>query len=356
MLYQPTPRAAAPRSLLEARPEALSPLHVLSDGRWRGAHGIGRFATEVLRRLPQHAILENGPRPLSALDPVWLTYHVLARRPPVFFSPGFNPPPVCPCPFVFTIHDLIQVQAPDAATLAKDLYYKLIIRPAARRAYRVLSVSEYSRRRIIEWSGLPEERVVNVGNGVAAPFQADGDRYEPGFPYILYVGNFRRHKNLHRLLQAFHGLDYPDLRLLLTGSLAPPIEGLLEILGLRSRVGFLGTPSDNELSSIYRGALCLVLPSLIEGFGLPALEAMACGTPVVVSNRTALPEIVGGAGLLVDPLDVRDIQRALDRVLCDSELRAARRQAGLRRAGEYSWDQVAARVHGVLDAALGARG
>lgn len=341
MLYQPIP-------------PALSTRQVLSDGRWRGLHGIGRFASEVLRRLPEHTVLENGPRPLSPMDPVWLTCHVLTRRPAVFFSPGFNPPPVCPSPFVFTIHDLIQVQAPDATTLAKQLYYKLVIRPAARRAYRVLSVSEYSRRQIIEWSGLPEEHVVNVGNGVGPPFQADGDRYEPGFPFILYVGNFRPHKNLRRLLRAFQGLDYPDLRLLLTGNPTPPIVALVEQLGLLNRIAFLGTPSDDELSSVYRGALCLVLPSLAEGFGLPALEAMACGTPVIVSNRTALPEIAAGAGLLVDPLDIRDITQAMERMLSDSELRTTGREAGICRALQYSWNQVAARVHSVLEAALGA--
>ena len=355
MLYQPISPAAIPQSLPETGAVALSPLQVLSDGRWRGTHGIGRFASEVLRRLPEHPLLENGPRPLSPLDPLWLTYHVLARRPPVFFSPGFNPPPICPCPFVFTIHDLIQVQAPDAATLAKHLYYKLIIRPAARRAYRVLSVSEYSRRQIIEWSGLPEERVVNVGNGVGAPFQADGERYEPGFPYILYVGNFRAHKNLHRLFRAFHGLVYPELRLLLTGTPTPPILAQLRQLGLGSRIGFLGAPSDNELAAAYRGALFLVLPSLIEGFGLPALEAMACGTPVIVSNRTALPEIVGGAGLLVDPLDVWDMKRGMESMLSAPELRTTKRNEGFRRAQQYSWDQVAMRVHAVLKAALGAR-
>jgi glycosyltransferase involved in cell wall biosynthesis len=157
------------------------------------------------------------------------------------------------------------------------------------------------------------------------------------------------------MLRAFHDLDYPELRLLLTGNSTPPIMGQLHQLGLQSRIGFLGTPSDEELSAIYRGAQFLVLPSLIEGFGLPALEAMACGTPVIVSDRTALPEVVGGAGLLVDPLDVGDIKRAMESMLSDLELRTTKRKAGLRRAGQYSWDQVAARVHRVLEAALGAR-
>lgn len=332
----------------------LDSLAILSDARWTGPHGIGRFAREVLRRLPEHSQLENGPRPLSALDPLWLTYQVIARRPPVFFSPGFNPPPLCFAPFVFTIHDLIQVQMPDVATPAKRLYYQLIVKPACRRACRVLTVSEYSRSQIIEWSGLPQERVVNVGNGVGLPFQAEGQRYEPGFPYVLYVGNFRPHKNLHRLFLAFRGLQYPGLRLLLAGTPNPEIATRLDEVGIRNRSTFLGALSDSELACAYRGALFLVLPSLIEGFGLPALEALACGTPVVVSRSTALPEVVGEAGIFVDPLDVEDIRRGMERVLCDHGLRTTMAQLGLQRAIQFSWDKVASRVRAVLEEAASA--
>ncbi len=326
---------------------------ILSDGRWRGLHGIGRFASEVLARLPEHAVIEGGPRPLSPLDPAWLTCQVLARRPGVFFSPGFNPPPVCPSPFVFTIHDRSHVEAPCAATAVKRLYYKAIVRPAARRAYAVLSVSEYSRRRILEWSGLPEKRVVNVGNGVGPPFEPEGERYRPGFPYVLYAGNFRPHKNVPCLLRAFDGVDYPELRLLLTGRPDAAIAAQVARLGLQGRVCFLGTLSDSELAAVYRGALCLVLPSLVEGFGLPALEAMACGTPAIVSNRAALPEVAGDAGVLVDPDDAEALRRAMEKVLGDPELRAAMRKAGLERAGCYRWHRVVARVREVLEAALG---
>src|SRR5512140_806094 len=112
-----------------------APFPILSDARWTGLHGIGRFAREVLRRLPEHRQLRTGPRPLSAADPLWLAFQVMARRPAVFFSPGFNPPPLCPTPFVFTIHDLIQLQVPDVATPAKRLYYRLVVRPASRRAF-----------------------------------------------------------------------------------------------------------------------------------------------------------------------------------------------------------------------------
>ncbi len=260
----------------------------------------------------------------------------------MFFSPGFNPPPLSRAPFVFTIHDLIQIRLPAVATPAKRLYYEAIVKPGCRRAARVLTVSEYSRAQIIEWSGIPEDRVVNVGNGVGPPFEPDGPRYEPGFPYILYVGNFRPHKNLGRLFEAFRNLNFPELRLLLVGGRAPEISG---------RTAWIACPPDDELARVYRGASLLVLPSLIEGFGLPALEAMACGTPVVVSRTTALPEVVGEAGVYVDPLDVADIQRAMECVLGNAGRRAGMRALGIRRARQFSWDSVAARVLRILEEA-----
>jgi len=305
-------------------------MRLLADARWRGHHGIGRFADEVLRRLPVEIPLEHGPRPLSLADPLWLAAQVMLRRPSVFFSPGFNPPPLCRAPFVFTIHDLIHIETPEVSTPAKRLYYRTIVKPACQRAFRVLTVSEYSRSRILAWSGLPAERVVNVGNGVGPQFRPDGPRYQPGFPYVLYVGNARPHKNLSRLCQAFHSLERTDVKLILAGAAGQPVAG------------------DDELAALYRGALLLVLPSLAEGFGLPALEAMACGTPVAVSRIPALVETTGNASLLFDPLDTGDMARTMALALDDAGLRARLSAAGLERARCFCWDRVAARVLAVL--------
>ena len=247
----------------------------------------------------------------------------------------------------------MQVELDCVATPAKRLYYNLIIKPAARRAHRVLTVSEFSRTQILNWTGLPEERVINVGNGVDYPFQQFGDRYRPGFPYILYVGNHRPHKNLDRLFAAFRDIDAPKLRLLLTGAASPEMAARLEHTGLANRIGFLGTISDERLATMYRGAKLLVLPSLSEGFGLPALEAMACGVPVVASNAGALPEVLGGTGVLVDPLDVADIRAGIERVLDDSSLLLKMHRLGLQRATKYRWEQVGAAVCKVLREAAG---
>ncbi len=322
---------------------------LLADARWIGPHGIGRFAAEVLRRLPVHQQLENGPRPLSPLDPLWTEWQILHRRPRLYFSPGFNPPALCAAPLVFTIHDLLQIRIPEVSTLAKRAYYAAIVRPACRRAVCVRVVSEDSRAQVLEWTALPDHRVVNVGNGVGPPFGPAGERYQPGYRYILYAGNFRRHKNLDRLFAAFRDLRSPELRLLLTGDPDTAILRGVEQHGVAGRTEFAGRVSDAVLARLYRGAELVVQPSLGEGFGLTALEAMACGVPVVASRASALPEVVGCAAELVDPLDPADIRRGIERVLADRELRASMARAGVERAKSFNWDAVASRVRGVLE-------
>jgi len=324
---------------------------LLADARWIGRHGIGRFAAEVLRRLPVHRQIRNGPRPLSPFDPLWIEWQIFRRRPGLYFSPGFNPPSLCAVPLVFTIHDLLQIRMPEVSTPAKRAYYAAIVRPACRRAVRVLVVSEYSRAQVLEWTGLPDRRVVNVGNGVGPPFGPGGERYRPGHRYILYAGNFRRHKNLDRLFAAFRDLRPPELRLLLTGDPDPSVLRSLRHFGVAGRTVFTGRVPDTGLAALYRGAELVVQPSLGEGFGLTALEAMACGAPVVASRAGALPEVVGGAAQLVDPLDTGDLRRGIERVLSDGELRAAMARAGAERARSFAWDSVASRVRAVLEEA-----
>jgi glycosyltransferase involved in cell wall biosynthesis len=327
---------------------------ILADARWFGAHGIGRFARNVVMRLPDCVQLRSGPKPLSLADPLWLSYQIIKRHPAVFFSPGFNPPALVTTPLVITIHDLTHLRLPAFATCQRRLYYRFLVKPAANRAYRVLTGSEHSRFEILNWSGLPEQCVVTVGHGVDPMFRCDGPRYEPGFPYILYVGALRAHKNIARLLSAFECIDYPELRLIFTGNRTPGMAARLAGRKVEKRIRFAGCVPDEDLAALYRGAVCLVLPSLMEGFGLPPLEAMACGTPVVVSRAAALPEVVGNAGILVDPLDVDDIRAGMERILGNSNLRQHLREAGLSRARLFCWDRVAERVRAVIDEAANA--
>jgi glycosyltransferase involved in cell wall biosynthesis len=297
------------------------------DPRWSGPHGIGRFSDEVIARLPDAQPLRAGVRKLSLLDPLATTLAVMGLRAGVYFTPGFNPPLRCPVPFVFCIHDLIHLRFAGESSALRRAYYGLVVGPAAQRAARVLTVSEYSRREILEWTGLNSERVEVVGNGVSEVFRPEGPRHEPGYPYFLHVGRRGSHKNVDRLVAA-HAASRcgRDVRLLFTEDL-----------------------DDAQLAAHYRGAVALVFPSLYEGFGIPVVEAMACGTPVLTSNVTALPETVGeGNALIVDPLSVDAIAAGLERLAEDAALRAQLRERGLLRAAAFTWSRVAEKVAGAL--------
>jgi glycosyltransferase involved in cell wall biosynthesis len=328
---------------------------VLFDARWIGNSGTGRFAREVKNLLPNLEEFQRERRPSHPLDPVLLGMELWQRRPKLFFSPGYNSPVGWPKPFVFTLHDLHHLCVKDNSNALKRAYYKYVIRPACHRAAFVLTVSEYSKREITAWAGLKEEKIINVGNGVGLPFTPTGRKYEPGYPYLLYVGSRKPHKNLPRLLEAYSisGIRR-DVRLVLSGSVDQHISGKIEQLGLSGNVVFINLDADQNLSDVYRGALALVFPSLYEGFGLPPLEAMACGIPVLTSNLCSLPEVVGDAGVLVDPLVVEAIADGIRRLVQDSGLRAELRQKGLLRAKEFSWDKTAGRIREALQMAAAA--
>lgn len=325
---------------------------ILADTRWIGPHGIGRFAREVIARIRHVSPLPDSLSLLHPFEAFWLSALLLRVHPRVYFSPGFNPPLWSPVPFVFTIHDLIHLRFPEETSARKRAYYRFVVRPATARAYRVLTVSEFSKREILEWARLPEYKVVVVGNGVGPEFSPQGKRHEPGYPYVFYVGNTKPHKNFNRLLEAFarSGL-LGEVRLVCTGSPSKRVLSLIQELGLERHVVFAGTIPDELLPAYYRGALALIFPSLYEGFGLPTLEAMACGIPVVTSSVTSLPEVVGDAAVLVDPYDVESIAWGIQRVVEDSFLREELRRKGLERAKQFSWDKTAELTWKVLQEA-----
>lgn len=330
----------------------MSEARILSDDRWCGAHGIGRFAAELRQRLPAMRSLHVPWPLLHPLEPLLLTGVAYALRPQVYFSPGFNPPLRSPGACVFTIHDLIHLHVPAETSRAKQVYYRLVVRPAARRAFRVLTVSRYTQQALQAWTGLSSAQIQVVGNGVGAAFTPHGVVHQPGYPYLLYVGNRKPHKNVPRLLHAWgvSGL-WRTCALVLTGPPDATIQQQVRALQVPGRVVYAGHLSDAALAAYYRGALALVCPSLYEGFGLPVLEAMACGTPVLASNVTAIPEVAGDAAVLVDPLDVEALAWGLRCIVDDGTLRQQLRQRGLQRAAHWTWDAVAVRVGQVLQAA-----
>jgi len=325
----------------------------LYDARWIGNHGIGRFAGELLKLIPGLTALRERRQPWHPLDPAFLGATLWHKNPQLFFSPGYNPPLGWPKPFVFTLHDLNHLCVPENSNAAKRAYYRYIIRPACHRAAFVLTVSQYSKREIAAWAKLSEDKIVNVGCGVGVPFTPLGRKYDPGYPYLLYVGSHKPHKNLARLLKAFAiSRIANDVRLVMTGKPSPFLQPIVDNLHLQERVAFVDSSKNEELACIYRGALALVFPSLYEGFGLPPLEAMACGIPVITSNICSLPEVVGDAGILVNPRDLEALADALRQVVEDSGLRAELRRKGLLRAREFTWEQTAEKTKMVIQMAI----
>ena len=270
-----------------------------------------------------------------------------------FFSPGYNSPIGWRGKFIFTLHDLNHLRVPDNSNALKRAYYRHVIRPACRKAEFVLTVSEYSREEIATWADIPKEKVINVGNGVGAPFCAAGNKYDPGYPYLLYVGSHKPHKNLRRLLHAFaiSGIAN-ELRLIISGIPDPTTMADIDRFGLRGRAEFLALDSTEDLADAYRGATAFLFPSLYEGFGLPPLEAMACGVPVLTSNVCSLPEVVGDAALTISPLDVAAIAEGIRSITTNYPLRISLREKGIRQARKFSWDETARRTSAVLSIAI----
>jgi len=275
-------------------------------------------------------------------------------NPRLFFSPGYNSPVGWGGPFIFTLHDLNHLRVPDNSSVLKRAYYRYIIKPACHKAVFVLTVSEYSRQEIATWAEVSEDKIINVGNGVAPPFVPTGRKYDPGYPYLLYVGSRKPHKNLPRLLEAYSisGVR-KDARLVISGSPDPQLEAEILRRKLGNDVAFVDLESSEILSDAYRGALGFLFPSLYEGFGLPPLEAMACGTPVLTSNVCSLPEVVGDAAVLVQPLEVEQIAAGIRQITYDSALREQLRERGLARSALYSWEETCRRTSLALAMALG---
>lgn len=325
-------------------------VHFAIDSRWRGPHGIGRFAEEMERRLTFCDALRWPLAPSHPLDVVVLTWYKLLTRRRLLYSPGYNAPFFFLNRYVFTVHDLNHIDLPGTGWL-KKVYYHLVIKRACRRALKILTVSEYSRQRIADWAGIPASHIVNVGNGVGDVFTVDGPAFSPGFKYFLCVSNRKTHKNEERMLTAFANANICDsIRLVVTGEPTSEITRLVAKLKISDRVIFVGELSDDDLAQYYRGALALVFVSLYEGFGLPIVEAMSCGTPVLTGNVTAMPEVAGDGALMVDPMSVFEISMALEDLVGNREsIRERLREHGLERSQKFLWCEVAERVYAQLE-------
>lgn len=371
--------------------------HLLSLTQSYRAAGINGYIFELLNRLPDYAAgqppLEfvaylrepafHAPCGLRVERSRWDTSNpwrriaweqsVLAaasRKLDLLHGMAFATPVAAACPTVVTVHDLSFLRFPEAFRRANRAYLSAFTKLSVRQATRVIVGAESTRRDVIELAGARPERVVTVPYGVTdafapAPAEAAAEfRRRKGLPeqFILFLGTLEPRKNIGRLIEAYALLRERELpnrapKLVIAGGKGWFYENLfarVTALGLGEDVLFTGYVSSDELVWWYRAALMFVFPSRFEGFGLPVLEALACGAPTITSNVSSLPEVAGDAALLVNPEDTEGLVSAMMRLLHEPELRAALSQAGPQQAKQFPWSRTAAETAAVYRDALNA--
>ncbi|TAH27097.1 MAG: glycosyltransferase family 1 protein [Cytophagales bacterium] len=323
---------------------------IFFDERWIGAHGIGRVAKEINSSISPEP-LKLPFSPVSILDPIlFFIKTCFLPSNAIVFSPGYNAPLFKVRPFIFIVHDLNHFDRAENSSFLKKLYYQIILKRACLFADKILTVSEFSKNRIIQWSGVESKKVVNISNGVDTNFNLDGKVDKPNSTYLLCVSNRKPHKNEDRLIAAFSKADIDhNIHLFLTGESNEQKQTLITNLKIEHRVKFTGRVAEADLPNLYKGALALVFPSLYEGFGLPVIEAMACGTPVLTSNTSSLPEITNDAALLVNPDSELEIKAGIEKIANSEVYRNELINKGLLQAKKYSWEEVMKKINYVLN-------
>jgi glycosyltransferase involved in cell wall biosynthesis len=294
------------------------------------SNGNLKFTNSVhfpVRAVYLHALL---PKILNEIQPDLCHYTN-------FLAPVFEDRP-----YLVTIHDMGLEVLRDAHPLAKRLYTKRLIPRVARKARLILTNSEFSKWEIVRHLAIPEDRIRVTPLAASPEFRpVTPPRRDP---YFLYVGNLEPRKNLERLVEAFARMPGKDHDLLVVGDRwyrGAAVEEKAKSLGLNGRVKFLGYVPREDLPGLFSGAAAFVYPSLLEGFGMPIVEAMACGAPVITSNNSSMREVAADAAMLVDPLNVREMTDAMARLAEDEGLRAELASRGLKRAKEFSWEKTA---------------
>jgi len=303
------------------------------------------------------AVVEPAPL-YSVSEQIRIPITLRREHVDLFHAPHYVLPPLIHCRSVVTIHDCIHLMFPQylPGRLAY-LYARLQLWTAAHRSDRILTVSETSKLDILRRFRVPADKVTVIYNAIddrlaippaAEDFERVRARYQLKDPFALYVGNIKPHKNLERLIDAFNELRketaFQSLKLVIIGDEISKYQGLRRAVHrhkLHKHVRFFGFVPLETLGVLYRLAGVFVFPSLYEGFGLPPLEAMYVGTPVVTSNVSSLPEVVGDAAILVDPYSATSIADGMRQALMDEDLRGWLRERGMARSREYSWERSA---------------
>jgi glycosyltransferase involved in cell wall biosynthesis len=363
-------------------------MRIAIDARKLHDFGIGTYIRNVLRQLARldpeseyvllcqerdrgvpaalgenfRAVVDNSPA-YSIREQFSVPAALRRARPDVFHAPHYVLPILTRSRSVVTIHDCIHLMFPQyLPNRAAYAYARTSIWSAARRSTRILTVSESSKRDILRFFDVPPDKITVIYNAIDERFRQQPseeemmrvqERFQLHGDFVMYAGNVKPHKNLERLIEAFHLVRHEgglDVKLVVIGDEVSKYAELRRAVhrhNLHKYVRFLGFMPDETLAVLYRLAAVFVFPSLYEGFGLPPLEAMASGAPVVTSNVSSLPEVAGGAALLVDPYDPRAIADGIRRVLTDPALQASLRERGLRRAADFSWEQSVHRIRDI---------
>jgi alpha-1,3-rhamnosyl/mannosyltransferase len=318
-----------------------------------------RFDLDLLRAKPNLSVLESNSPYFSLVDQWRIPRQLRARQSALYHSPYYVMPYFAPCPAVVTVHDLIPLLYPHYFTAARRLEFYATVRLATRAARMVVADSEATAADVRRLLHL-DARKVRVVHAAADPTLVRPDdaviasvraRYNLPETYVLYVGSNKPHKNLIRLVEAWSKMPNRNrTQLVLAGSWdSRHNEARLAAtrLGLESDIRWLGSTPQHDLAAVYSGATLFVFPSEYEGFGLPVLEAMACGVPVLCSNSSSLPEVAGDAAVLLDPGDSDSWAEAIQRLLADEGLRMMYGERGLRRADQFTWSETARQMREV---------
>jgi glycosyltransferase involved in cell wall biosynthesis len=322
------------------------------------------FVTYISRKDAFRDVPDRFQKKRVAINPFVRLGYDLPRRVaadrPSLLHVQYTAPVACSAPIVVSVHDVSFLEHPEYFTSFRALQLRVTVRRTVKAASRVLTPSEFSKRRILEAYQLSEEKVVVLPNGVSSAFhpvarevaqRSVRSSFSVSCPFILTVGDLQPRKNHLGMIRAFEDLvrNHPQLphHLLIVGKetwYAPTVRAVARRSSVSERIHFTGFVEDAELHRLYGACDLLVYPSFYEGFGLPILEAMACGRAVACSNTSAMPEVADSAALLFDPSSQRDLVFAMRDLLLNPELRQRMERLGVQRAATFSWESSAAKT------------
>ena len=319
---------------------------------------VGPAGRERLPKLPDNfeTVVQRAPV-YSLREQLSLSWTLTRRKVDLYHATHYVLPAFLPCRVVVTIHDIIHLLYPEFLPNRVAYYYaERMMRRAVNKSDRIITVSKSTQDDLVRWFGIDEATVEVVHNGIEDEFleeysDEDLDSWMKKLglerPYLLFVGNPKPHKNLDRLLKAYAqarqmaDFSHPLVLVGDRGTSNAAIQLRAEHLGITDQVRHLGHLAQEALPAVYQGAAAFLYPTLYEGFGLPVVEAMASGTPVITSNTSALKEVAAGYADLVNPLDADAIARAIAHVVSDGDHRASLKKLGLRRSQDFRWDRAA---------------